>query len=266
MRTSTKRAAPDVPRYPLSSVDNVLRLLMLFRGGRPVRVLEASAELGVGRSTAHRLLAALEHRGFVRQEPRTRAYLVGDALVDLGRSVIREAELEALAQPELESLVARVGESAHIAVLRGAQVAYVSCVESPELLRTGSHVGTMFPAHATASGKAILAELSDADVRKLYAAETLARVRPKTLGSWSALRATLEEVRRLGYATNFEETEGGVNAIGVAIKDASGHVHGLITVTGPSSRFRRANMKQCARDCQRVAARIASLMGRQVLL
>jgi DNA-binding IclR family transcriptional regulator len=57
-----------------------------------------------------------------------------------------------------------------------------------------------------------------------------------------------------------------VNAIGVAIKDAAGHVHGSITVTGPSSRFRRANMKQCARDCQRVAARIAARLGRQVLL
>ena len=258
MRNSATRRTPGEPRYPLSSVDNVLRLLMLFCGGRPVRVLEASTELGIGRSTAHRLLATLEHRGFVRQEPRTRAYLVGDALIDLGRSVVREAQLEALAQSELQALVGRVGESAHIAVLRGTQVAYVSCVESPELLRTGSHVGTMFPAHATASGKAILAELPDAAVRELYAAETIARLRPNTLHSWSDLRAALEGVRRLGYATNYEETEGGVNAVGVAIKDASGHVHGAITVTGPSSRFRRASMKQCARDCRRVADRIAA--------
>jgi DNA-binding IclR family transcriptional regulator len=231
---------------------------MLFRGGRPVRVLEASAELGIGRSTAHRLLATLEHRGFVRQEPRTRAYLVGDGLIDLGRSVVRETQLEALAQPELQALAARIGESAHLAVLRGAQVAYVACVESAQILRTGSHVGTMFPAHATASGKAILAELPDAAVRRLYAAETIARLRRNTVHSWSDLRAALDDVRRLGYATNFEETEGGVNAVAVAIKDASGHVHGAITVTGPSSRFRRTLMKPCARDCRRVAERIAA--------
>lgn len=247
----------NAPRYPLGSVDNVLRLLMLFRGGRPVRVVDASAALGVARSTAHRLLATLAHRGFVRQDPTTRAYLVGDTLVTLGRSVARDTLLEQIALPELTALVERVRETAHIGVLRGGDVHFILCVESPETLRTGSHVGTVFPAYATASGKAMLAELGEEQLRKLYSEHSIAPLRRNTVHSWSELRSALAEVRRRGYATNFEESESGVNGIGVAIAEG-GHLFGSIIVTGPSSRFRREQMAACARECRRVAERIAA--------
>src|ERR1700722_11312461 len=97
---SVEIALDGAPRYQLESVDNVLRLLMLFGDGHPVRVVDASAALGVARSTAHRLLTTLEHRGFVRQDPMTRAYLVGDTLVHFGRSVSWDKRLAEVALPE----------------------------------------------------------------------------------------------------------------------------------------------------------------------
>lgn len=260
MRNTVREREPSEPRYPLNSVDNVLKLLLLFRAGHPIRVAEASDALGVARSTAHRLLTTLEYRGFVRQEPQTRAYLVGDALVDLGRSVIREVELERVAIPELTGLVEKLRETAHVAVLRGANTNFIASVESPETLRTASHVGTTFPAHATASGKVLLAALSDDELRKLYAVERIERLRRNTVNSWSELRSALAEVRKHGYATNYEESESGVNAIAVAIRDAAGKVHGALTVTGPSSRFRRDKMALSVRECMRSAERIASLL------
>ncbi len=236
----------------------MLRLLVLFRGGRPVRVSEVAHKLDVARSTAHRLLTTLEGRGFVRQDPVTRAYLVGDALVDLGRSVAVRAELEEIARPELEALVQRVGETAHVAVLRGADAHFVLCVESSQTLRTGSHVGSSFAAHATACGKAMLSALCDDELRKLYTDERLVPFRRKTVGSWSELRSALAEVRRRGYGTNFEENESGVNAIGVAIAGRGGRLYGAISVTGPSARLRRERMAAFARECRRAADRIAA--------
>jgi IclR family acetate operon transcriptional repressor len=245
-------------RGALGSVDNVLRLLEFFRGGRPVRVTEVAAKLGVARSTAHRLLTTLEARSFVRQDPVTRAYLVGDALVALGRSVAVRAEVADVALPELQALVQRVGETAHVAVLRGTDAHFILCVESSQTLRTGSHVGSSFAAHATACGKAMLSALNDEELRKRYAEERLAPLRRKTVQTWSELRTALAEVRRRGYGTNFEENESGVNAIGVAIAGRDGRLYGAISVTGPSTRFRRERMAAYARECRRAADRIAA--------
>jgi DNA-binding IclR family transcriptional regulator len=256
MRNAVTNATPNEPRDPLGSVDNVLRLLLLFRGGRPVRVTDASRELAVSRSTAHRLLATLAFRGFVRQDRTTRAYLVGDALVDLGRSVSREAELEAIAHPEMEMLARKLRETIHLGVLQGTSAAYVACVESVETLRTGSHVGTSFPAHATACGKALLAELSARELRARYTGESFATGRKNAIRSWDGLLAALDAVRANGYATNVEETEPGVNALAVAIKDGEGRVYGALTITGPSSRFRRRKMEPYARELARAAERI----------
>jgi DNA-binding IclR family transcriptional regulator len=77
------------PAYPIASVDNALRLLMLFRDTPRVRLSEASEHLGVAHSTAHRLMAMLAYHGFVRQEPGSRAYLAGPALVEIGLAAVR---------------------------------------------------------------------------------------------------------------------------------------------------------------------------------
>lgn len=241
---------------PLSSADNVLRLLLLFRRGRPVRVLDAASELSVAPSTAHRLLATLQRRGFVRQDRRTRAYLVGDALLDLIRSTPQAWELEAAATPLLRDFVARLRETTHVAVLQGTTVAYVAGVESPELLRTGLHTGMTFPAHATAAGKILLAYLPAAELRARYSNEALTRLRKWTIGSWSALWSEMQLCRRRGYATNTEETEAGVHAVAVPICDDAGQAYASIVLTAPSSRLGRRQMAAAARELKTLAAAV----------
>ncbi len=246
------------PRSPLSSVDNALRLLLLLGEGHPLRVTDASEKLGVGRSTAHRLLAMLEYRGFVHQEPTTRAYIAGNALVELGKSIVHEAELDELALPELRSLVSRVRETAHITILRGTNVFFTACVESPEPTHTPSHAGTTFPAHTTASGKVLLAELDDAELRARYAGFTWEAPRRHGIGSWSELRRELAAVRRRGYGMNYEENHHGVHAVGVSIKDDAGRVWGAVAVAGPAVRFRREAMRRAVPEVRRAADRIAA--------
>src|SRR5262245_10249896 len=92
------------PAYPIESVDNALRLLLVIEREGRTRVSDAAEVLGVAVSTAHRLLAMLEHHGFARQDPATRAYLPGPALVRIGLSAVRDLELRAIAHPYLEAL------------------------------------------------------------------------------------------------------------------------------------------------------------------
>jgi DNA-binding IclR family transcriptional regulator len=250
-------------RYALSSVDNVLALLLAFRAGRPIRVTDASAQLGVSRSTAHRLLITLEQRGFVRQDQMTRAYLVGDALVELGRTVTCDPQLESIALPAMERLARRLGETIHLGILDGTNTRYLACVESAETLRTGSHVGTSFPAHRTACGKALLAELEIGELRSRYAHEKLAPSRRGAIASWNELLRALEHVRKAGYATNFEESENGVNALAVVIRRDDGTAFGALTLTGPSLRLKRYKMKAYARELEEAATQIRANLARR---
>ena len=125
------------PAYPIASVDNALRLLMLFRAEPRVRLSDASEHLGVAHSTAHRLMAMLAYHGFVRQEPDSRAYVAGPALVEIGLAAVRQLDIRRHARPVLESLASSLGETVHLAVLEGGNVRYLDAVESSRALRVG---------------------------------------------------------------------------------------------------------------------------------
>src|SRR5215218_8429335 len=92
-------SAKEDERYPIASVDNALRLVLLFGESSAVRVADAAAHLGVARSTAHRLIRMLAFHGFVRQDPSSRAYVAGRALIDVGLSVVSRMDLRAVARP-----------------------------------------------------------------------------------------------------------------------------------------------------------------------
>src|SRR6266704_6869809 len=108
---SSPSSESRAPAYPIASVDNALRLLMLFRDTPRVRLSEASEHLGVAHSTAHRLMAMLAYHGFVRQEPGSRAYVAGPALVEIGLAAVRELDIRLHARPVLESLAASLRET-----------------------------------------------------------------------------------------------------------------------------------------------------------
>src|SRR5947209_268170 len=156
------------PAYPIASVDNALRLLVLFRDRPRVRLSEASEYLGVAHSTAHRLMAMLAFHGFVRQEADSRAYVAGPVLTEIGLAAVRELDIRLHARPALEQLAATLGETVHLAVLEGGSVRYLDAVESPRALRVAARTGTTLAANCTASGKALLAELPDAQVTALF--------------------------------------------------------------------------------------------------
>ena len=235
-RDSSRRAAdqgagpgqnPDPtgppPAYPIASVDNALRLLMLFRDTPRVRLSEASEHLGVAHSTAHRLMAMLAYHGFVRQEPGSRAYVAGPALVEIGLAAVRELDIRLHARPVLESLAASLGETVHLAVLEGGNVRYLDAVESPRALRVASRTGSALAANCTASGKAMLAELPDAEVSAIFAGQdTLSALTGRSITSCARLLAELREVRARGCAVNVEESEEGVASVAVAVRGPPG--------------------------------------------
>ena len=160
----TRPESQTGPAYPIASVNNALLLLLLFREQPRVRLTDACKYLGVAHSTAHRLLAMLAHHGFVQQEPVTRAYVAGPALVEVGLAVVGSLNVREQARPAMEELNTELDETVHLGVLEGNQVRYVDAVESERALRVVARTGTLVPAHCTSLGKALLSQMSDEDV------------------------------------------------------------------------------------------------------
>jgi IclR family acetate operon transcriptional repressor len=240
------------------SVGKAIRLLSLFRSAQtPVRIADASAATGLARSTTHRLLSTLQAQDFVRQDPATRAYFAGPALLDLARSLSRDIELREIARAEMQAMVKRTGETANLIVLQDGKAVFVEGLEGPHVLRVSARVGAIGAPHATAGGKAILAEMSVAAVARLHPSEKLPRLTGNTSPSQRKLQRALAEVRAAGFATSSGESNVGVFAVAAAIKGASGTVYGALSLAAPLARVTVPVTHALAAEVRRAATRIA---------
>ena len=248
------------PRYPIESVDNALKLLLLLRDRPAISVSEVSEELSVAPSTAHRLLAMLVHRGFVRQDPATKAYAAGPVLAEISFAALRDSDIRPRARPFIEELVREVGETVHLVMLNGTRVLFTDCVEGTRALRAGSRVGTRLPAQCTAGGKVLLAELPDDQIRELYRDEELEQLTPRSVATVTGLLTRLDETRRHGYALNDGESEEELRAVAVAIRDLAGRVRAAITLSAPGYRLPPDQVPGVVAAMRRTADRIREIL------
>lgn len=245
----------DSPQYPIESVDNALRLLWLLSERRSLRLTDASQYLGVASSTAHRLLAMLQYRGFVRQNPASRAYESGPSLDRIAFALLRRLDIRDLARPVMERLNERSGETVHLGTLEGATVRYLNSLESPRAVRVTSRAGGSMPAHCTSTGKVMLATLTEEQVRAAFPEEELPQMTPNTVATRTALLAELETVRERGYAISDEESEESVWAVAVAVPGAPMPV--AINISAPVSRMNAKRRKELVTMVQEAAVDLA---------
>jgi len=248
------------PQYPIESVDNALKLILLL-GERPeIRLTDASAHLGVASSTAHRILAMLVWRGFMRQDRASKAYLPGPALTTIAFSVFKRMDLQRLAEPILNEVSSALGETSHLGVLEGSRLRFLAVSEPDIAVRVASRLGKIMPAHATSTGKALLAELTTDQLHTLYPNQELEPVTSHSVRSRAELEAQLEQVRQAGYAVNREESEDGVGSVAVAVPTASG-LKIAINASAPIHRLPARKTKDFARTLQTAAQRLAEVLG-----
>ncbi|MEV0636029.1 helix-turn-helix domain-containing protein, partial [Streptomyces sp. NPDC050619] len=139
-------ASGPAPQYPIESVDNALRVLLLLGERNELRLTEVAQYLGVATSTAHRLLAMLTYRGFIRQAERGKAYVPGTALTGVAFSILQRFDVRQALHPFLERLNAQLQETVHLGVLDGTTVRFVDALESPRAVRVASRLGQSMPA------------------------------------------------------------------------------------------------------------------------
>jgi IclR family acetate operon transcriptional repressor len=239
---------------------NLIDLLVAAKAGLPLNVLATRAGLNV--STCHHLLATLQARGYVSQNPRTRAYALGARITELSNARLKQFNLIDIAMPELERLNEVTSESVHLAVMQGRALVTLAKLNSRLPVGVGSdETGKSNAAHATATGKAILAWLPEIEIERVLADSGLLRFTEKTICIRPELIEDLRLVRRNGYALDDEEFQPGVVCVGSAIRDHAGAVIGSVSCSMPKMRAREKALTQVKSAVKHCATAISERLG-----
>jgi IclR family transcriptional regulator, pca regulon regulatory protein len=226
------------PRYS-QSLERGLAILGCFTPKRPVLgIADIADDLGMSRSTTHRYVITLVALGYLEQGA-SRKYRLGLRVTDLGMSALNSTGLREHAHPYLDELRRRSSYTVSLGVLDDTDVLYVDRARS---LRRGQgqngldlQPGSRLPAHTTAMGKLLLANLPDEDQRSVLASMKLTKRGPNTIASKKALREELDEVQEEGFAVNDEELAPGLFAIAAPVRNEARDVVAAVSLSAPSS-------------------------------
>lgn len=252
-----EEAVPTKPYAGTQSVRRAIALLKVFSDERPEWGLSELARAArLNKTTAYRLLTALEAEGMVAQSTLSEAWRLGGEAIAMGALALRSNDLLTAARPELEALVRETGETASLEVLAGAEVVILDGVEGPSLVGASSEVGTRWPAHATSTGKVLLAERGPHG-----RGHRLARLTPRTITDPARLQRELARVRERGWASAVGELELGYVAVGAPVRDHVGVAVAAISVGGPAARLTQDRIPELARLVVRTAQRVSRRLG-----
>jgi len=225
----------------------------------PVTATELARRLGVHKSTVSHLSSTLVQQGYLSKADGARGLQPGPQVYRLARAVQLSGEQIMKVPPALERLAATLGETAHLAELRGRFVIYLANSFPEKALRVQTEAGSVEAAHSTAVGKAVLAWLPVEEVRALYQGDELESFTEKTIADVEALLEELDRVRSRGYATDVGEQTRGTCCVAAPVKDARGMVVAAVGVSGAASAI-GAGLEEQSRAVLECAAEIEGLL------
>lgn len=207
-------------------------------GDQPVGVGELSRQVELPKSTVQRLLRTLQQEGWAEtsNEPITR-WQMSPRLLAIARRGAPSRSLREVATPHLAALGARTGETIHFTVPDGSnRMVLIERVDSIHAVRTFNPIGASTAYHTSASGKAMMAALTDDEVERILAGH-LDKVMPNTVTDSAELLRQVNEARERGYAVNIAENRAHVCAIGAAVIDQDGRPIAGVAISMPDVRF-----------------------------
>jgi DNA-binding IclR family transcriptional regulator len=244
----------------VQAVERVVRALEILAQEGSAAVGDVAERMGVHKSTASRILGALETHGFVQQSSRRGKYQLGVGLLRIASSIPRRLSLVHAARPVLEDLAQQYGETVNLAVRRDVYAVNVDQAMGSANLASFDWIGSLTPLHSTSSGKVFLAYLHASDREELLRRADLTSFTPHTL-SRAELLKELPDIVRQGYASTRGELEEGLNAVAAPVFGHMGDVIGAVSLSGPAFRFDPAADPGIVKAVIRAGEEITELMG-----
>lgn len=241
------------------SVDRAITALEHLARAGESGVTEVATVMGVHKSTASRLLAALQGRDLVEATGSRGRYRLGVGVLRLASGVGGRLDLASQGGPLCADLAAELGETVNLALRQGDVAVNIHQSEGGGAVTVDSWVGRPTPLHATSSGKVLLAYAPESVIARVCA--DLRAYTDRTLTEPAVLRAQLEQVRATGHATTEGELEVGLNAVAVPVRGADGTVVAALSVSGPLYRLTSDRLRTSTDAVARTAAAIAARLG-----
>ncbi len=211
----------------------------------------AAQKAGITRAAARRHLLTLAHLGYLESDGRY--FWLSSKVLRFSGSYLASARLPRALQPTLERLAAQTHESFSAVVLNGDEVVIVArsgnirqgaTEGQPQLLAYGLHLGARLPAHATSTGRVLLAAMPKPELQGWLKRRQLARLTVHTVTSAPQLRRVIEQVRRDDYCLSSEEHELGVHALAVPLRNLQGQTVAALNVVGSTARLSPQTMQR----------------------
>ncbi len=257
-------------KYPVQTLEKALQIVNLMKDGPSsgIRIKDISQKLNMGKSTVHRILNTLAAYGYVEQGSDSKKYRLGWKFFEVGSVIPRQRNLTNVELKVLWDLCDRYEETVNLGVRVYDKVAIVAKADPQKVLfKTGPYLGEQEPVHATGLGKALISELEDGELDKLFSGKSLEQYTPNTITSLAELKNHLEEVREQGYAMDEEELSIGLTCIAMPVYNFSHEIIAAMSISGPTFRMDQHKIKNCyaglKKACNSISAYFGSSNGMQ---
>ena len=210
----------ETSKNPIQVSEKLFQVIETLAENGPMGIMELSSALGFHKSTTHRLVTSLQCLGYIRQDEESLKYALSLRFLLIGSKIINQTNVATLIHPILRRISEQIGETVHLVRREGNDAVYIDKVESSVgSIRMASRVGKRLPLYCSGVGKALLAEMEDEEIEKIWDTSEIRKLTPKTIVMFDALMARIGQVRSEGVALDDEENEEGVRCIAVSLKD-----------------------------------------------
>jgi len=246
------------------SLQKALRILVYMGEQAPeAGVTELASDLGLTKATVHRLLNAMERFDLIERNAESERYRLGLKLHQLGSRAVESRTLRTEARRLLIEMSRRSRETVSLATPAPGGVVCLDRLDSPHTIITVcTPIGSMFPAHCTAAGKAILAYMADDEIQELVRRFGLHQYTPFTITQMASLKENLRLIRQRGYAVDHQELERGLSGVAAPVLSAHERVIAAVGIAGPTLRFRGKELAQKVALATEIGARLSMALGR----
>ncbi len=238
-------------KNPVQSAERIFAVLELLADQGAMGLMELSSRLNIHKSTVHRLLQSLICMGYVIQEAQSGKYILTFKLVQLAEKMKEHMEAASVIHPYMLALANESGETVHFVQRRGNEVVYVDKVEptnpKESSIRMASQIGMTRPMYCSGVGKAILAQMTEEEVRQIWYKSKIEKKTEYTLTTLEELIKELKEIRICGYALDNEENEIGVRCIAVCVGERRSTGEYAISISAPVSRMPDDRVRELSR-------------------
>ena len=263
MKTLRPSSVNQVPYFIIKSTEKAFRILEILCAEGEMGISQLSKKTDLKKSNVHRLLATLTHLGYVGKEPATSLYFPTLKVFEIGSAILNRIELQPIVRPFLQELANKFHETINLAVLDRWEVICIEKVESSESLKTDIKIGTRVPAYCTASGKVLLANLTEPQILNFLKLQKLVPLTKNTITSSEQLEKALTQIQAQGYVIDDEEFSEGIRCIAAPIKNFRGKVIASISIAVPSVRMTYDKLGQLKEPILNTAKEISKKLGYQ---